>query len=245
MAKSINISSLMNSEKMKRINEKFALLKNSDFEGWLKLQLEDFLLLKNNPNNSEYESTLNTVITTVKIYEKLDRKKEAIHFLEEIIRNYPKDIHVKEWSLYLEIITKSKVWKMFNKTEFERIKVEFDKEHEKNKSYSYIDKLTEEDKEEISEAIERSKRVTKLVIEDKMPEAIALAKDNFDKLFKSPNNENLHYYLSQSLITAKYISNYEGVEKGIDFLNKMINLFPDTTYTRHWERLKTDFERSL
>lgn len=245
MAKSIDISNLMNSEKMKRIKEKVILLNNGDFEGWLRLQLEDFLLLKNNPNNSEYESALNTVITTVKIYEKLDRKKEAIHFLEEIIRNYPKDIHVKEWSLYLEIITKSKVWKMFNKTEFERIKVEFDKEHEKNKSYSYIDKLTEENKEEISEAIERSKRVTKLVIEDKMPEAIALAKDNFDKLFKSPNNENLHYYLSQSLITAKYISNYEGVEKGIDFLNKMINLFPDTTYTRHWERLKTDFERSL
>src|SRR5690554_6935310 len=122
MAKSIDISSLMNSEKMKRIKEKVILFNNGDFEGWLRLQLEDFLLLKNNPNNSEYESALNMVIGTVKIYEKLNKKKEAIHLLEEIIRDYPKDIHVKEWSLYLEIITKSKVWKMFNKTEFERIK---------------------------------------------------------------------------------------------------------------------------
>jgi len=46
-------------------------------------------------------------------------------------------------------------------------------------------------------------------------------------------------------MTANYISNYEGVEKGIDFLNKMINLFPDTTFTIHWKRLKTDFENSL
>lgn len=245
MAKSIDISSLMNSEKMKRIKEKVILFNNGDFEGWLRLQLEDFLLLKNNPNNSEYESALNMVIGTVKIYEKLNKKKEAIHFLEEIIRDYPKDIHVKEWSLYLEIITKSKVWKMFNKTEFERIKEEYDKEYEKNKSYSYTDKLTEEDKEEYAEAVERSRRVTQLVVEDKMSEAVALAKDNFDKLFKSPNNENLHYYLSQALMTANYISNYEGVEKGIDFLNKMINLFPDTTFTIHWKRLKTDFENSL
>ncbi|MCO5268752.1 MAG: hypothetical protein M9897_07650 [Brumimicrobium sp.] len=245
MAKSIDISSLMNSEKMKRINEKVTLFKNGDFEGWLRLQLEDFLLLKNNPNNSEYESVLNMVIVTVKIYEKLDKKKEAIHFLEEIIRDYPKDIHVNEWSLYLEIITKSKIWKMFNKAEFERIKGEFDKEQEKNESYSYIDKLTEEDKEEEAEAIERSRRVTKLVVENKMSEAVALAKENFDKLFKSPDNENLHYYLSQAHMTANYISNYEGAEKGIDFLNKMIILFPDTTFVIHWKRLKTVLERSL